>query len=717
MTRTQAKIRCIPGAGLLRRHRGVASLWRLGPGCPLPRTWSVLLVGAALLLARPQAGAQESPGAASRESENPVSVDSTCDACTDFYQFANQDWLQSTTRPAARSWWGVFFEVQERNDSLLHQMMENFARSLDALQPGSNRWMIGAFYSACMDTLQIERLGTRPLLPLLNLVSEVQTADDVAHAIGILDQTNLLAPFSVSIGPDPRDSDSVLVSIGQGGLGLPARDYYFREDEQSVELRRAYMDHLAKIFSLLGEPPEKAAREAERVFGIETQLAEASMTREQLRDPGNTYHKLPIESVQEITPHFDWRRYFDQQGAPGPIPVVNVRQPDWFRAFDRMLVSMPVADWKAYLRWRVVRGSDEELPSAFVHEFLHFNQRVGGAHAQAPRWRECTGSTRGVLEGPVAQEFVRIAFAPESKARAHEMVETLRRAFRERIIGLTWLSDGTKAHALAKLDALSLKIGYPEKWPDYSGREVYPDRYAENLMLARQHWRRRGWESVGESVDKSGWRMSPSRVNAQYVRANNEVVFPAAVLQPPFFDSNGDIAANYGAIGAIIGHEMTHAFDDRGRRYDADGNLREWWTPEDTRRFNARAERLVRQYSAYIATDTLRVNGRLTLGENIADLGGLAIAYDALQHALKDQPSARVGGYTPEQRFFLAYAQTYRELQSPEFARRRVSVDPHAPGRWRVNGVLANMPAFRAAWGCGMMDDMVRPADQVVTIW
>jgi putative endopeptidase len=663
------------------------------------------------------APAAASPAAAPRgRGIDPAHVDTTCAPCRNFYQFATGGWAKRTTIPAAYAAWGSFHELADRNQLVLRRIVEGAAADTAAAR-GTNAQKIGAFYRACMDSAAVERAGLAPVRPLLDRIAALRTAADVRAALGPLERDAGLAPFGANVQSDDKNSDSLLVTFGQGGLGLPDRDYYLTQDARSQQLRDAYVRHVARMLALGGADSAAAAAGARQVMALETALARASMTLVEQRDPNATYHRMPLAEFQRSTPGMDWARFLRDVGAPA-VATVNVRQPAFFRAADSLLAAVPVDTWKAYLRWRALRAGANALPAAFVNEQFAFNRSFTGAKELRPRWKRCVDQTNAAVGELVGQEYVRQTFTPEAKARALDMVANLRAALAERLDALTWMGDSTKRQARAKLDAFTPKIGYPDRWIDYGALQVGDTSYYANLRAAERFTALREYGKLGKPVDKGEWGMTPPTVNAYYNPSWNEIVFPAGILQPPFYDPEADDAVNYGAMGAVIGHEMTHGFDDQGRQYDARGNLRDWWTPADAARYDAEADKVVRQFAAYTVVDSAtRVNGKLTLGENIADLGGLTIAYRAFQKSIENKRLAPIDGFTPDQRFFLGWAQVWRTLQRDEAARAQVLQDPHAPAMWRVNGPLANMPEFRAAWGCKEGDPMVRPAAARAQIW
>lgn len=646
-----------------------------------------------------------------------ANLDTTCAACTNFFQFANGGWLRRTSIPAAYASWGSFNELADRNQLVLRRIIEA-AAAKPAAPAGSNDQKIGAYYRACMDSVAAERAGIAPIRALLDRVAALKTTADVRAALGPLEREAGLAPFGAGVGTDDKNSDSLLVSMGQGGLGLPDRDYYLKTDARAQQIRDRYLAHVARMLVLAGGTDSaRATADARTVLALETKLAQASMSRVEQRDPARVYHKMTLAEFQRTTPGIAWAPFFAAVGAP-PVATVNVRQPAFFRAVDSLLTSEPVDAWRTYLRWRAVSSAANALSSAFVNERFAFMRTFTGATEQQPRWKRCVNGTNAALGELVGQEYVKQTFTPEAKARALAMVANLQAALHDRIAALTWMSDSTKRQAEAKLAAFTRKIGYPDTWIDYSALQVADGSYYANLRRAARFAEARDWAKLGRPIDKGEWGMTPPTVNAYYNPSWNEIVFPAGILQPPFYDPAADDAVNYGAMGAVIGHEMTHGFDDQGRQYDARGNLRDWWTPGDAARYTAEAQKVVAQFAGYTVVDSAtRVNGQLTLGENIADLGGLTIAYAALQKANAGKPVQRIDGFTPDQRFFLGWAQVWRERQRDEAARAQVATDVHSPGLWRVNGPLSNMPEFQAAWGCRAGDAMVRPAAQRAQIW
>jgi putative endopeptidase len=654
-----------------------------------------------------------------------ANMDTTCSACSDFFDYANGAWVRTAQIPASRTSLGSFGVLSDRNEATVHQILEDDAASVRArkTKPGTSEWKIGTFYASCMDTAGIAARGIEPLRPTLNAITGIKSTADLVHVFSSSERRSGLAPFSINPGADPKNSKETIVIASQGGLGLPDREYYLKSDARSDEIRKQYVDHVARTLKLIGESSTQATSDADKVMSLETALARVAMPRVAMRDPNAVYHKMSIAEFQRTTPHIDWHGYLAAVGGTRAT-TVDVRTPAFFIALDSLITSVPLEDWKTYLRWHAAREAAPSLGPAFVAEDFFFNSKVmRGVQEQQPRWQRCAMSTNGALGWAVGQEYIKRDFTPEARARAAQMVDNLVNALRERIGQLDWMSAATKQQATAKLDAFLRKVAYPDTWRDYSTLLVKPGAYYENVAAAADWNRQRGWARLGKPVDRTEWSMVPPTVNASYSPTLNQIQFPAGILQPPFFDPNADDAVNYGAIGAVIGHEMSHGFDDQGRQYDAQGNLRDWWTPEDAEKYKAAAQRIVDQFNSYTVIDsTTHVNGRLTLGENIGDLGGLTIAYAAMERALaarraRGESIAAIDGFTPEQRFFLSWAQIWREIQRPEAERLQLATNPHAPGKWRVNGPLSNMPEFKQAWGCKDGDPMVRPDSLRARIW
>jgi putative endopeptidase len=667
-----------------------------------------MLATTAVLAAPPAVGA--------RKPIDPANMDTSVRPGDDFYRYANGAWLQENPIPASESAWGAFYEVQEANFQVLHVILEEAARRTDAPK-GSALQMVGDFYASAMDSARAEADGARPLDDELRRIAAIKTVADLQDEIARVQTMGLRVPFALFAAQDAKQSTQVIVQIVQAGLGMPDRDYYTKQDDASKKLRDQYLAHVTKMLTLLGEDAATAAAHAGTVLAMETRLANASLTRVQRRDPEANYHKLPFDSLAALTPAMSWSRLFDGLGI-AERGSVNVGQPAFLKELDAMMASTAIPDWQTYLRWHLVHRTGDLLSAAFVNEDFDFNERIlTGATELRPRWKRSLRLVDGSIGEALGQLYVAKTFGPEAKARARQMVDNLRAELRQRLQNLEWMGPETKQQALRKLDAFAVKIGYPDEWRDYRALTIERGALVTNVHRSQQFEHARNIAKLGKPVDRKEWGMTPPTVNAYYSSRLNEIVFPAGILRPPFFDAGADDAVNYGGIGAVIGHEMTHGFDDQGRKSDADGNLKDWWTAEDAAKYKARSAMVEKQFDGYVAIDSLHVNGKLTLGENTADLGGLSIAYGALQKALKGKSRAPIDGFTPEQRFFLSFAQIWRNNIRPEALKLRLNTDPHSPGNFRCIGPLSNMPEFAQAFGLKNGDAMVRPAADRAKIW
>ena len=636
---------------------------------------------------------------------NVADIDSTCRPCEDFYKYSSGGWMKRTTIPAAFSSWSPFNELTERNSLLIRSILEQAAADAKTTKDAGRR-KLGNYYASCMDTAAIETRGDAPLRPYLARVDKLTTRAEVITEIMQAHRNGIGALFGFGAGPDAKDSRRVIFRVGQAGIGMPDRDYYFKNDSATVAIRTAYQDNVAKMLELAGTPAATAEKQAVEVLSLEKALAEASLGRVELRDPKNQYHMMSVAEANALTPGWSWTTYLRTIGVA--TDSFNVAQPEFFKAMAKLLAERPVEDWKAYLRFRTVSGMAGLLSSKFVNQSFAYSSKLTGAREQQPRWRVCLSSADNQLTDLLGKEYVKVAFTPEAKTTMDAMISNLMAVYKTRLESLPWMGEATRKEALKKLGTFGHKLGYPATWKTYAAVDIKPTGWFENVRGASLYARNEGLKTVGKPVDRSEWGMSPPTVNAYYSAANNEIVFPAGRMQPPFFHPSYDLGANYGGIGATIGHETSHGFDDQGRKFDADGNLRDWWTTDDATRFGQLAADLDKQYSDYTVLDGLHLNGKLTMGENIGDNAGVAIAYDALQLALKGQPRVLVDGFTPEQRFFLGWAQARRTMWRDQALRLAVQTDPHSPGEFRVNGPLSNMPEFAAAFGCTKGDKMVR---------
>ena len=640
--------------------------------------------------------------------------DPTTKPSVDFFQYANGGWMKTNPVPAAYSTWGAFNEVDEHNKQALHTILEKAAR---VEKPGSIEELVGGFYASGMNESAVNIAGLAPLQTDLAHLAGIASVSDVQAAMAILHHYKINAGFVFASEPDPKDSQMIIGGLGQGGLGLPDRDYYFRDDEKSKELREKYVAHVARMLELAGDKPAAAKASAAAVMKLETALAKASKTNVDLRDPVANYHKLTIPELQQLTPHFDWKAYFAAVGVATPA-FVDCGQPEFFTGLDAELTNTPLADWQAYFRWHLVHGAAPYLSTNFVNEnFAFFGTALTGAKELRDRWKRVLDTVDRSAGEALGQLYVAENFPPEAKRRMLALVDNLKSALRDRIKTLEWMDEPTKAKALAKLEAFGVKIGHPDKWIDYASLKIDRGAYVTNVFRGADFNFRRDMAKIGKPVDPTEWGMSPPTVNAYYDPQRNEIVFPAGILQGPFFTKDADEAVNYGGIGAVIGHEMTHGFDDQGSQFDAVGNLTNWWSEESAKRFKERTTAIVKQFAGYTAIDDLKINGELTQGENIADLGGLKIAYAAFKKATAGKPATKIDGFTPEQRFFLSWATVWRTNQRDAALRLQVNTDPHSPARFRVNGPVSNLDEFYAAFGVPEDSPMRRALKERVEIW
>jgi putative endopeptidase len=642
----------------------------------------------------------------------------TCKACEDFYQYANGGWLARTPIPAAFSTWGITSPLREKNIATLHDILEAAAKNTNAPK-GSNEQKIGDFYASCMDETKIEAAGATPLAKEIAGVNGMKSSRDLPAMLAHLHRMGVVSVFTFGAGQDIKKSDTVIAITGQGGLSLPDRDFYLKDDEKSQSTRDAYVRHVTNMFKLLGDDAATAGAEAQTVMKIETQLAQASLDRVSRRDASKQYHKMPAADLKTVMANFDWATYTAKLGAP-KFDEINVAHPDFFKAVDGMLASVSIDDWKTYLRWHLAHDDAEALSKPFVDENFDFYSRtLNGTKENQPRWRRCVVAADQNLGEALGEVYVKKAFPPEAKAHMKELVNNLIVALREDIPTLDWMSEPTQKAAIAKLNAFNVKIGYPDKWRDYSSLKIERTSYLDNLLRANEFTRQRNLAKLGRPVDRTEWGMTPPTVNAYNNSVLNEIVFPAGILQPPYFDLTADDALNYGAIGAVIGHEMSHGFDDQGRKFDLQGNLKDWWTEGDAKNYTDRSTCVEQQFSSFHVDEIdMNQNGKLVLGESIGDLGGLKIAWLAFQKSMQGKPRpADIDGFTPEQRFFLGWAQVWGRKQTPEAMRQQILTDPHPLGRFRVNGPLSNMPQFAEAFHCNMGDAMVRPPEKRCQVW
>jgi putative endopeptidase len=646
---------------------------------------------------------------------NLANLDRHANACVNFYQFAAGGWMARHPIPPQYPAWGTFVELEQHNEETLRSILEKDARAKAPV--GSNTQKLGDFYSSCMDTPAIDREGLKPLESELRRIGQVQDIQGLERDIAHLQRLGVDVLFGFGSEQDFKNSTQEIGGAEQGGLGLPNRDYYTKQDAKSKEIRSQYLAHVANMFKLAGDSAAQAASEAQTVMSIETRLANASMTPVQLRDPNAVYHKMNVSHLRTLTPNFSWLDYFREIGRP-EISIVNVGQPEFFKTMNAALTGIPISQWKTYLHWHLIHAAAPYLSQPFVDEnFAFYGRTLTGAKVLRPRWQRCVDAVDRETGMALGEQYVQVAFPPSAKAHALAMVNNLILTLRSDLSTLPWMGPKTRQFAIAKLQDLMEKIGYPSKWRDYSALHIAPGPYVQNVLSADAFEFQRDLKKIGKPVDRAEWEMTPPTVNAYYNAHMNEIVFPAGILQPPFFNPAAPDAINYGAMGAVIGHEMTHGFDDEGSQFDAQGNLKNWWTPQDKAAFDRRAACIVHQFDSYVVLDRVHENGKLVEGESIADLGGLTIAYRALEKSLQGKPRVKLDGFTSEQLFFLGYAQIWAMNMRPQIERLEVMTDPHPVPRFRVNGPLSNLPQFAKSWHCKPGAPMVRSAKDRCKIW
>ncbi len=661
------------------------------------------------------------PACAQHSSSEPVldvtAMDRTVDPCVDFYTYSCGAWMKNNPIPPDQSSWSTYGKLQDENRAQLRTILEEAAKANRPRDAVTQK--IGDYYASCMDEAAIEKLGARPLSPELERIEGLKSKRDLAEYVATAQFPPSLEGggtlFAFRSNQDFKDSTQVIAEADQGGLGLPDRDYYLKDDPKSQELRKAYLAHVAKMFELLGDKPADAATEAATVMRIETALAKGQMTRVERRDPPNLYHKMRVEELQKLTPSFGWNTYFAKTGA-GSLETLNVVTPDYFHVMSEEIEKESLDDWKTYLRWHAAHDAATSLSAAFVREnFSFYGKTLRGRQELPPRWKRCTNDVDNDLGEALGQAYVAKYFTPEAKQAALKMVQEIEAAMQSEIQALPWMGAATKEQALTKLHAIANKIGYPDSWRDYSSLEIVRGDEIGNSERASWFEFHRWLAKMGKPVDRKEWDMTPPTVNADYDPQRNDINFPAGVLQPPLFSALSDAAPNYGDTGATMGHELTHAFDDEGSQFDAQGNLRNWWTEADRKEFEQRAQCVVDQYSGYTIIDDIKVNGKLTNGEDLADLGGTLLAHLAWKEDTKHQRLEPLDGLTREQRFFVAYGQSWCTNEREEDKRLRATVDPHSPEKYRANGVAANMKEFREAFHCKPGQPMVR--ENACRVW
>jgi endothelin-converting enzyme/putative endopeptidase len=641
-------------------------------------------------------------------------IDKSADPCVDFYQYACGTWAKDHPIPGDQSSYSRFSELAEHNQTVLRGILEKAADPANKNRDKIDQ-EIGDFYAACMDEKGIEQRGIEPLRHFAEDIGGIQDKKSLAVFVAGRHMEGTGMFFGFGSGADAKDSRHEIANISQGGLTLPDRDYYLRTDPKSVELRKAYQEHVAKMFAIAGYPPDVAAAQAQAVLNVETALAKVAMDRVSLRNPNARYHKLPVSELTKLAPDFDWTAYFATLKTPA-FTELNITSPAYIEGLEGVLKTSTPEELHAYMGWHILNAAAPLLPKALADEDFHFNGTIlTGAKEQRPRWKRCVALTDRALGDALGKKYVEQAFSEQGKERTLKMVGEIEKEMAKDISSVAWMSPATKDQALTKLHKVANKIGYPDQWKDYSSLTISPTDPLNNATVTAAFRIRRNLDRIGKPVDRTEWNMTPPTVNAYYQPTNNDINFPAGILQPPFYGAGRDEAVNYGAIGAVVGHELTHGFDDSGRQFDGDGNLKDWWSASDAEAFKQRADCIVEEYSAFEATGDVHLNGRLTLGENSADNGGIRLAYMAMMDDLASK--VKVDGYTPQQRFFLGYAQIWCGNATEQALRLQAQTNPHSPGKYRVDGVVSNMPEFSEAFACQAGQPMNKPKEKACRVW
>ncbi len=645
---------------------------------------------------------------------DPSRMNTSADACDDFFEYANGTWIKNTEIPPAFTRWGSFNILADNNTDILKKILETASTS--KASKGSDMQLIGDYYASCMDEAAIEKQGAKSLKPIFKQIDKMKNTSDLQNQIAEMHKAGLPALFGFGGSPDAKNSSMVIANANQGGLSLPNKLFYFEMDEKSKDTRVKFLEYATNMFKLIGNSPEQAAANTKILMDIQMRFAKASRSPVEQRDPQKRYNKKTLAELAQMTPNFLWTNYMAIRGVPA-VQDVNIGNPEFFTEMNDMLTGVSLDDWKIYLKFMVTNSAAPRLSKAFVDEnFNFYSKYLSGAKEQQPRWKRCVNATDGAVGESLGTEYVKAAFKPEAKKKMDELISNLFAAFKVRINGLEWMSDETKVKAQAKLATFKRKIGFPDVLRGYNGLKINRKSYLDNSWNVGKFEIARNLQDINKAPDKTRWGMTPPTVNAYYNPLFNEIAFPAGILQPPFFNPIADDAINYGAIGGVIGHEISHGFDDSGSQYDAEGNLKSWWTTEDRAKFDERASCVVKQFNGYEIQPSLFINGKFTLGENIGDLGGLSVAHTAYMKSLEGKPRpANVDGFTPEQRFFLGWAQVWATKSRPEAERQQVLTDTHSHARWRVNGPMSNMEQFSKAFGCKEGTKMVR--ETACKIW
>ncbi len=656
----------------------------------------------------------EKPPETNRKFIETAYFDSTVKPGDNFFMFVNGGWLKTAEIPSTESGIGAFLDLRNKTREALKGLLEDAAKSNAA--KGSLEQKVGDFYTSGMDSAAIESRGYDPVKPELEKISSIKDAKDIMKYVADEQKSMNSILFGTYVGADEKNSAKNILIFYQGGLGLPDRDYYFKTDAATKAVVDAYMTYMKKLFTLTGDDSATAAKKAAAVYTLEKQMAGSHKTNVELRDPESNYHKMAVADLNKKMPVFGFSTLLDNMNIK--TDSVNVGQPAFYEKVNVLLTSVPVDTWKDYLRFHTIDAASDALSSEFVNANFEYNGKaLTGQQQIKPRWQRMASSTDNYLGEALGQLYVKKYFTEDAKKRMQDLVNNLQKAFEKHINQLDWMSDSTKVEAKAKLETFLKKIGYPDKWRDYSKVDIEKDKFYENLQSAARNEYAYQTSKIGKPVDRTEWGMTPPTINAYYNPTFNEIVFPAGILQFPFFDPNADDAINYGGIGMVIGHEMTHGFDDQGAQYDKDGNMKLWWSKEDYSKFQKKANQVINQYNGFTVLDSLHVNGSLTNGENIADLGGISIAYDAFKMTPQGKDTTRIDGFTPDQRFFISLAQIWRSKLKDERARQLINVDPHSPAIWRVNGPLMNFQPFYAAFNVQPGDKMYLPDSSRIKIW